>query len=104
MCGGIVEAVGEDRLDTYFDEESWKRDAEDDIRNIIVDNEGYDSIDDVTDEELESYMDSILADEMSVAKYDHNDDFFTSYFDYDSYGRDLAYDFTYTSTGALSIY
>ena len=87
--GGITYAVGEDRIDSYFDEEAWKRDAEDDI---------------LSDEELESYMDGILADEMSVAKYDNNNDFFESYFDYDAYGRDLSYDYTFVDGGAIWVF
>lgn len=103
MCGGIMEAVGEDRIDNYFDEDAWKRDSEDDFRNMIADNEDKD-VDDVTDEEVEEFADSVLQDEMSTAKYDHNDDFFTQYFDYEAYGRDLGFDFTFVDDGAISIY
>ena len=101
MCGSIVDAVG-DSVSYYFDEDAWKRDAEDDIRNMIADDEGKD-IDEVTDEEVNDYLDSIMSDEISVAEHDHNDEFFERYFDYDAYGRDLGFDFTFTSTGAIDI-
>lgn len=102
MCGGIVEAVGKDRLDSYFDEDAWKRDSEDDFRNMIADSEDKD-VDDITDEEIEDFADSVLQDEIATAKYDNNDSFFESYFDYDAFGRDLGFDYTFVTDGAICI-
>lgn len=104
MCGGITSAVSNGRLEDYFDEEAYKEENEDDIRNLIAENEGYESIDDVTDEELKSYLDGIMEDEIANAKYSNNDDFFDKYFDYKAFGDELSFDYTYTSTGALCSY
>lgn len=104
MCGGPLDAVGEDKISDYFDEDGYKEYIEDDVREIIREDNGYESIDDVTDEELESYLDAIVSDDISTAIYDKRNDFFEDWFDYEAFGRNLSYDFTYTDTGALSSY
>lgn len=101
MVGGITEAVG-DRVDQFFDEEDWKDDNEADIRDMIASDNGID-IDDVDDDDVALYLDSMLDDVLDSNKQAHNDDFFERYFDYDYFGSELSYDYTYTSTGALSI-
>lgn len=103
MFGGITAAVSEDRLESYFDEDAYKEYIEDDVREMVRENEGYESIDDVTDEELESYLDSIVANDIATAKADHNDDFFEDHFDYEAFGRDLGFDYTFVTDGAICV-
>ena len=102
MCGGPIDAVGKDRISEFFDEDGYKEYIEDDIRELIRKDEGYDSIDDVTEEELESYLDAIISDEISTAVYDNRNDFFEDWFDYEAFGRELSFDYTYTDAGALN--
>lgn len=101
MCGGITAAVSADRLPDFFDVDAYREDNEADIRDLIASDYKYDSIDDVTDEELDSYFDAIIPDEVAVAIHDHNDEFFENYFNYKALGDELSYDYTYTKTGAL---
>ena len=81
MCGGISEAVPRDRLDNYIDYDKVRESYE---------AESGEEIDDAT---LEDIISNSLDDESFV----------DNYFDYDAYGRDLGFDFTYTSTGALDV-
>lgn len=101
MCGGITSAVSQSRLPEFFDEEGYREEIEDDVRDMIASDNGYDSIDDVTDEELNSYLDAIVSDELSVATLDGNEDFLEAHFDYKAFGEELSYDYTYVDAGAI---
>jgi len=80
MCGGIDAAVSKDRLRNFIDEKSIKDNFEG-------------AGEEIDDDELDDYIDSMLDSGSS--------DFVDNYFDYDAFGRELSYDYTYTSTGAL---
>ena len=100
MCGGITSAVAQDRLDSYFDEESYKEENRDAFREMMAESEDRD-VDDISDEEVDEWAEMVMQDEISTAKYDHNDDFFERYFDYKAFGDELSYDYTYTDEGAI---
>lgn len=103
MCGGITSAVAQDRLDNYFDEESYKEENRDAFREMMAESEDKD-VDDISDEEVDEWAEMVMQDEISTAKYDHNDDFFERYFDYKAFGDELSYDYTYTDEGAISTF
>ena len=103
MVGGITAAVSKDRLAEFFDEEGYKEEIEDDVRDMIAKDNNYDSIDDVTDEELQSYLDAIVEDEISTASYDGRDDFFEAHFDYEAFGDELSYNFDFVDDGAIQV-
>ena len=65
-----------------------------------MENNGLESIDDCYDEEHEedfnAFLDEVVAEDIA------NGDL-SNYFDYDAYGRDLGYDYTFVDDGAISI-
>lgn len=83
MCGGISAAVPKDRLRSYIDEESL---------NDTFEAEGGERLDDDT---LDEYINNMIDS--------GSEDFLDNYFDYEAWGRDLAYDYSYTSQGAIQI-
>lgn len=101
MCGGITAAVRQERLPEFFNENEYREEIEDDVRDYIAKDNGYDSIDDVSDDELNTYLDSIVNDDIMNAVDSKNDDFFDAHFDYEALGRELSYDYTYVDAGAI---
>lgn len=98
MIGSIKDALG-DRAGNYIDESRLRDDLRDDVINIIYDDGEYEDIDDIPEEEIESYTDSIINDELLDDKTVEN------YFDYEAFGRDLGFDgFTFTTDGCIEIY
>ena len=59
-----------------------------------------------SEEELEEYGGAEEEADVMIDSYvsDGNEDFIEQYFDYDALGRDLSFDFTYTSDGAIELY
>jgi len=59
-----------------------------------------------SEEELEEYGGAEEEADVMIDSYvsDGNEDFIEQYFDYDALGRDLSYDYTYTSDGAIDLY
>lgn len=101
MCGGITAAVRQEKLPEYFNENEYREEIEDDVRDYIAKDNGYNSIDDVSDDELNTYLDSIVNDDIMNAVDSKNDDFFEAHFDYEALGRELSYDYTYVDAGAI---
>ena len=101
MCGGITAAVRQEKLPEYFNENEYREEIEDDVRDYIAKDNGYNSIDDVSDDELNTYLDSIVNDDIMNAVDSRNDDFFEAHFDYEALGRELSYDYTYVDAGAI---
>lgn len=91
----------------YIDEEAMKRDYEDDVRRQLYDeaeDEGLseDEIEDYIDEHIDDYLDSIVQEEIELAA--HGDVDLSNYFDFKQYGRDIAFDYTFTKNGAIGIF
>lgn len=102
-CGSIVDAVGEDNVETYIDEDYIYESWESDLRDEFANDQGVD-IDDIDEEAFEEYAWMVIRENIAVAIADNNMDFLTDYFDYEAYGRDLSFDFHYTEYGAIYLY
>ena len=97
MIGSIKDTLG-DRATNYIDESRLREDLRDDAINAIYDDGEYKSIDDIPEEEIDSYVDSFI-DDMLV-----DDVTLENYFDYEAFGRDLGFDgFTFTTDGCIEI-
>ena len=95
MVGGIE---GITNKENYFDKEGWKDDVradeEDYYREEVLD-AGFE----FNEDEFEKYLD-VMADDMAE-NYDGSDE---SYFDYEAFGDELSYDYTFTSDGAINLF
>ena len=82
MCGSVIDAAGKEAAENYID---WDQYAED-----LWDNGGFDSKEDAQE----------YADEVQFTG-DYDDDFIESYFNYESYGRDMGINgtFVYMNNG-----
>ena len=97
MCGGINEAVGQDRISEFFDADRYKDDIEYDERLYFAEENGIDVDDeDFPEDEFEEWLDAIVDDR--AHNFADGDD---GYFDYDALGSELSYDYTYTTDGAI---
>ena len=97
MCGGINEAVGQDRISEFFDADRYKDDIEYDERLYFAEENGIDVDDeDFPEDEFEEWVDAIVDDR--AQNFADGDD---GYFDYDALGSELSYDYTYTTDGAI---
>ena len=84
----------------YFNSDSWKESVRADEENFYREENGLEDEDDWKEHEgdFEDYLDA-LADEMAE-NYDGNEEDF----DYEALGRDLSFDYTYTSDGAINLF
>ena len=76
-------------------------------KNIVYNFETYDKdaeIEDWIDNNIDSYLDSIIEEEIYLAEKGEVD--LSDYFDYEAYGRDLSYDGTFTIVdgGIIELY
>lgn len=102
-CGNIIDAVGEDRIENYINEDDIFESWEADLRDEFASDNDID-IDDIDDDEFEEYAYSVIRENIVTAIADNNMDFLSDWFDYEAYGRDLSFDFNYTSYGAIYVY
>ena len=114
--GGISNAVSDPT--NYIDEDAMRRDYEYDVRDMMYDDAPSqiadeldieeedvteEMIEDWIDENMESYLDSIIEEEMYLAEQGEID--LTNYFDYEAFGRDLGFDgWSIESTGAINVF
>lgn len=107
LCGGISEAIPQNELENYFDEEAYKAEADADFMESYREYMDLESIDDIGTEkdtgDYEEYVDEIVSEEIANAAADHNNDFFEAHFDYDKLGRELEMSYTYVDGGAINI-
>lgn len=98
MIGGIDAAVSKDRIMDFIDADSIKEGWQDDINSQYEedDPDWYEVDDYMVQEDIESVLGS--GNQQAI------DNFIDQYFDYDSFGRELAYDFTFVDGGAIQIY
>lgn len=110
MIGGLSpDFVGQDTLERYFDYEAYGRDldlggdyskAYDDEDNFI----GYeDNAGNVVDVDSEEDLAYYVIDDILGGISELSPDELTRYFDYEAYGRDLAFDFDQIDGGWVSI-
>lgn len=102
-CGSIVDAVGADKIEYYIDEDMMYETWESDLRDEYAKDLGVD-IDDVDEDAFEEYAWEVVRENIRTAIADDNIDFLSDFFDYEAYGRDLSFDFTYTDYGAIYLY
>ena len=99
--GGVSELPIE-KLETYIDEdevyESWK----DEISQEYMEDNNIDESE-LDESELDDYIWEVVRENIQNAIDDGDTDFMEQFFDYDYYGRDLSFDFTFTPYGAISI-
>ena len=122
MVGSIKDTVGDD-ITSYIDEDQMKRDYEWDAREIlrqrVYDDTEYDQeiadandcevgevTDDMKDEYIEDSVDDftqeMVNDDINLAIEGDLD--LSDYFDYESFGRDLSFDGTFTKNGWIRLY
>ena len=101
--GSVIDAVGEDKIDNYIDEDSIYDSWEADLREEFANDNDID-IDDIDETEFEEYAWDVIRENIANAIADNNSDFLTDWFDYEAFGRDLSFDFNYTSYGAIYVY
>lgn len=102
-AGGIIEAVGEDNIKTYIDENDIYDSWESDLRYEYAENNDVD-IDSIDDEDFEEYAWSVINESIDDAISDDDEEFLGTWFDYEEYGRNLSFDFVYTEYGAIDLY
>lgn len=100
--GGIFAALDTDSIPAYINEDEMLDSWDYDLRTQYADEYGVD-IDDIDDEDFEEFAQNVIDEEIATAIADENEDYISEFFDYESYGRNLSYDFIYTSYGAISI-
>lgn len=100
--GGIFATLDADTILSYIDEDEMLDSWDYDLRTKYANEYGVD-IDDIDDEDFEEFAQNVIDEEIATAIADENEDYISEFFDYESYGRNLSYDFTYTSYGAISI-
>lgn len=108
--GTIEDAVGRDNLSSYVDTNAIQENWYDDVREYYIETMQDDdpdfTDDDIMEDEFDEYFDRYIQDYIDMACEDPQSykDFWEQYFDYESYGQDLSYDFTITEYGAIYIY
>jgi hypothetical protein len=108
--GSFEDAVGSDKLSYYVDEDSlrdsWYYDVRDYYVETMQDDDPDFSEDDIMEDEFDNYFDAYIQDYIDMACQEPQayKSFWEEFFDYESYGKDLAYDFTFTEQGAIYIY
>jgi hypothetical protein len=103
QLGGVMEAVGEDRLPYYLDTEKMKEEWQDDVNAQYEedDPEWYEVDDAMVEDDIQSVFGSNSNDKYVREAQQRMLD---QYFDYDAFGRDLGYDFTFVDDGAIQVY
>lgn len=101
--GSILDAVGEDNVKTYINENDIYDSWESDLRYEYADENEID-IDSIDDEDFEEYAWNIINDSIDEAIVDDDEDFLNTWFDYEEYGRNLSFDFVITEYGAIDLY
>lgn len=101
--GGVLDAVGTDRIENYIDENEIYDSWEADLRDEFATDNNVD-IDDIDEDEFEEYAWEVIRENIANAIADNNSDFLSDWFDYEAFGRDLAFDFTFTKYGAIYVY
>ena len=101
--GGIFATLDADSILSYIDEDEMLDSWDYDLRTQYADENGVD-IDDIDDDDFEEFAHDVINEEIAIAIADENEDYISEFFDYEAYGRNLSYDFIYTSYGAISIY
>lgn len=103
QLGGVMEAVGEDRITYYLDTERMKEEWQDDINAQFEedDPEWYEVDDAMVEDDIQSVFGSSSNDKYVREAQQRMLD---QYFDYDAFGRDLGYDFTFVDDGAIQVY
>lgn len=101
--GGVMEAVGEDRITNYLDTERMKEDWQDDVNSQFEedDPEWYEVDDSMIEDDIQSVFGGNSRDQYVK---DAQQRMLDQYFDYDAFGRDLGYDFTFVDGGAIQVY
>lgn len=118
QLGGLKYAVSD--ITNYIDENAMRRDYEYDVRDMMYDDAEYEvekehrlddedeydkdqEIEDWIDNNIDSYLDSIISEEIGLAEMGEVD--LSDYFDYEAYGRDLSFDDYYiANTGAIRVF
>lgn len=101
--GGIFATLDADSIPSYIDEDEMLDSWDYDLRTQYANEYGVD-IDDIDDDDFEEFAQNVIDEEIATAIADENEDYISEFFDYGAYGRNLSYDFIYTSYGAISIY
>lgn len=98
----VVETL---ELENYLDIDYMKEQYEDDIRHELASEMDEYDIDAITNEQLEERLNDVIDETIRgiVAEPELYKSELDMYFDYDSYGSDLAYDYTFTKDGAILI-
>lgn len=100
--GGVSELPIEE-LETYIDEDEvydrWKDEIS---QEYMEDNDINES--ELDESELDDYIWEVVRENIQNAIDDGDTEFMEQFFDYDYYGRDLSFDFTFTPYGAINIY
>ena len=101
--GGVMEAVGEDRITYYLDTERMKEEWQDDVNSQFEedDPEWYEVDDSMVEDDIQSVFGGNSRDQYVK---DAQQRMLDQYFDYDAFGRDLSYDFTFVDGGAIQVY
>lgn len=92
-------------IENYLDIDYIKEQYEDDVRHELASEMDVYDIDAITDEQLDERLDDIITDLIDgiTAEPKIYSSFLDMYFDFDSYGSDLAYDYTFTDDGAILV-
>lgn len=92
-------------IENYLDIDYIKEQYEDDIRHELASEMDNYDIDEVTDEQLEQRLNDVIDALIDGIKAEPNvySSTLDMYFDFDSYGSDLAYDYTFTDDGAILV-
>lgn len=100
--GGVSELPIE-KLETYIDEDEvydrWKDEIS---QEYMEDNDINES--ELDESELDDYIWEVVRENIQNAIDNSDTEFMEQFFDYDYYGRDLSFDFTFTPYGAINIY
>lgn len=86
MCGDIKSAISKDRLDNYIDRDKYKESIENGL-----------SEEDLEEMDIDGYVEELISNDISDGNIDEY------YFDYEAYGRDLSYEYTFVDGGAISV-
>ena len=101
-CGTILDTVGIDKVSSYIDESRMYDTWENDLRSEYAESLGIDE-DEIDEESFEEYANETISESIETAVADRDESFFDNWFDYDAYGRDLSFDYTYTKYGAINL-
>lgn len=100
---GGVSALASDDLEMYVDEDAVYESWEDDVRREYMEDNNIDE-DDIDESELEDYIWEVVRESIQTAIDSGDTNFLEQFFDYDYYGRDLSFDFTFTKYGAINVH